>query len=102
MLNKPPKEFGRGQRHLSLLVAAGVVLPAEGDALTIKPQQSMVANRHPAHVSTKVAQYLRRSAESRLGIDYPVLPKQRSQERRELLGRFDVSLARKAEPFLSV
>jgi hypothetical protein len=62
----------------------------------------MVANRDPVRVSPEVAQNLSRSAERRLGIDYPVLSKQRSQERRELLGLFDVGLPCKAEPFLSV
>jgi hypothetical protein len=36
VVNEPPKEFGGGQRHLSLFVVVGVVLPTEGHALTVK------------------------------------------------------------------
>ena len=38
MLQEAPQELGGGERHLPLLVSACVILPAEGDALTIEGQ----------------------------------------------------------------
>ena len=38
MLYEASQELGGGERHLPLLVAARVVFPAEGDALTIEGQ----------------------------------------------------------------
>ncbi len=88
MLQEAPQELGGGERHLPLLVAARVILPAEGDALTVESQQAMIADGNTVGVPAEVAQYLASAAESWLGINDPVLPEQRTEKTQKQLGLF--------------
>jgi hypothetical protein len=40
VLQEPSQEFRGGERHRPLFVAVRVVLPAEGDALTVEGQEA--------------------------------------------------------------
>ena len=57
---------------------------AKGDALTIEGYEAMVGDGHARGVTAKVAEYLPRGAESRLGIDHPILPVEAAQQLAEL------------------
>jgi hypothetical protein len=57
MLQEAPQELGGGERHPPLLVAARVILPAEGDALTVESQQAMIADGNTVGVASEVAQH---------------------------------------------
>ena len=100
MLQEAPQELGGGERHLSLLVAARVILPAEGDALAIESQQAMIADGNTVGVPAEVAQHLASAAESWLGIDDPVLPKQRAEKSQKQLGLFQRRVGRRELQFL--
>src|ERR1051325_1744980 len=72
------------QRHLALLATAGIILPAESDALLIKGQQAVIGNGHTMRVATQITQHLHRAAESRLGIDHPVVAMESAEQFCEL------------------
>ena len=80
------QELGGGQGHLTLLAAVGVILPAEGDALSFKGQQSMIGNGHAMGVATEIAQHLQGAAEGGLGVDHPVVAMETTEQFCELLG----------------
>ena len=86
MLQEAPQELGGRECHLSLLVAARVILPAEGDALTVESQQAMIADGNTVGVTTEVAQNLPSATESWLGLDDPVLPEQRAEKSQKQFG----------------
>jgi hypothetical protein len=77
---KAAKKLLYRQSHLALLVAMSVILPTEGDFLSVKGNQSVVGDRHPVGVSAEVSEHLGRPAEGRLGVDDPVGPVERSQK----------------------
>ena len=62
-----------------------VVLPSEGDVVVVHRQEAMIGDRHAMGVAGQVLQHVFRPAEGCLGVDHPVLPKQRAQERGECL-----------------
>ena len=100
MLQEAPQELGGRERHLSLLVAARVILPAEGDALTVESQQAMIADGDTVSVPAEVAQHLASAAESWLGINDPVLPEQRAEKSQKQLGLFERRVGRRELQFL--
>src|ERR1035437_1689671 len=59
-----------GERHLSFLVAVGVVLPAEGDFAVLKAQQPVIGNRHAMGIASQIMQHVFGTAERLLGIDH--------------------------------
>jgi len=73
------KLHGR-QRHCALLVAVGVVLPPESDLFAVEGEQAMVGDGYPMGIAAQVAEHLCRSAESRLGMDNPVVAVECAQE----------------------
>ena len=79
------QELGGRERHLALLAAVGVILPAEGDALLVEGQQAMIGNGHAMGVAAEIAQHLHGAAEGGLGIDDPVVAVQAAEEFCELL-----------------
>ena len=85
------------ERHLRVLVAVGIVLPAEGDAFSIESQQAMIGDGDAVGVAAEIAQHLAGSAESRLGVDDPVLAMQTAEELGELF-RFAEQAAGPAQP----
>lgn len=79
------EELDRIERHHAWLVPMRIIAPTEGDALSIKGQQAMIRDGNAVSVPAKIAQYLLRSAEGRLGIDNPVLAAQTSHQLGKLL-----------------
>src|ERR1700745_3293093 len=86
MQKETTQELGCRQRHLIPLTIVGIVLPAEGDALSIECQQSMIGNGYAMGVAAKIAQHLQWTAESWFGIDHPVLAGQATNQLSELPG----------------
>ena len=56
-----PQELSGAKRHLGLLAAVGVILPAKGDALLLEGQQAMIGDGHAMGVAAEIAQYLQGS-----------------------------------------
>ena len=82
---EPAQELRRGQGHLPLLAAVGVILPAEGDTHPVKRQKPMVGDGHAMRVAAQIAENLSGAAEGRLGIHHPVLAVEAAQQLAELL-----------------
>ena len=68
------------QRHRALFIAVGVVLPPEGHLFAVEGKQPVVGDGYPMGIAAQVAEHLCRSAESRLGMDDPVVAVERAQE----------------------
>ena len=64
------------ERHQPLLVAVGVVFPAEGHAFTIEGNEPVIADRNAMRVASEITQHRFRASEGGLGVDYPVLAEQ--------------------------
>ena len=75
VLSKSSQEVGCGKSHDALLIAVRIISPPEGDPVTIKSKQAMIADGNPMRIAAQVAKHLRWSAERRLGINNPVFPK---------------------------
>ena len=57
-----------------------VILPAKGDALALEGYEPMVGNSHPLGVAAEIPKHLPWPAESRLGIDHPILSMEAAQK----------------------
>jgi hypothetical protein len=87
--------------HRSHLVAAGVISPPEGNAFAIEGDESVVGDGDTMSIPAEIADDLFRPAEGGLGINNPILPKQRSEERREVFRfRQVVDRSGAGQPFL--
>jgi hypothetical protein len=62
-----------GEGHLSLLIAVGIVLPAEGDLILLEGHKTVVGDGHAMGIAGKITQHMMGAAEGGLGIDDPVL-----------------------------
>ena len=87
---KAAHELVRGNGHDSRLVAACIVPPTKRDVVTIEGNETVVGNGDTVSVAPEVTEHLLGAAEGGLGIDDPVLAKQRSEKRREALWLFQV------------
>ena len=87
---KPAMNSVRGNGHDSDLVAACVVPPTKRDVAAVEGNETVVGDGDTVGVAPEVTDHLLGAAEGGLGIDDPVLAKQRSEERREALGLFQV------------
>src|SRR5215510_2927198 len=84
MQEKATQELACPECHLALFATSGVVLPSEGNALSIECQQSMIGNGHAMGVAAQIAQNLPGSTKGLLGIDDPVLAMQAANQLCEL------------------
>ena len=73
MLAKAAQELGSGKSHDALLTAVSIVFPSKSHAVTIKAEQALIADGDAVSVAAKIAQHVRRSAKSGLGVDHPIL-----------------------------
>src|SRR5579863_386272 len=80
---EPADELFDGQRHLSLLAAMGVVLPAKRDLPVFHPDQAVVRDGDAVSVAGQVMQHVLRPAEGLLHVDDPLMLKERLEEARE-------------------
>lgn len=72
------QELLRGKRHLFLLIAMGVILPAEGNPILVEVQEAVVGDSHAMGIASEITDDVLWSAERWFGVDDPVLAKQRS------------------------
>ena len=70
------------QSHDPLAVAVRGISPSENDSAISYSKQPVVGDGDAVNVVSEIAQYVFRSTEGRLGIDDPVLSKQRARMRR--------------------
>jgi hypothetical protein len=84
MQEEATQELASAELHLTVLATVGVVLPAEGDVLSVKGQQSVVGNGHAMGVAAQIAQHLERAAKGWLGVDDPILTVHAAKQLREL------------------
>ena len=80
VLAKATQELDSGESHDALFIAMSIVSPSKGHAMTIEAKQTLIADGHAMGIAAKIAQHVCRSTESGLGIDHPVLQKQRVHE----------------------
>ena len=87
---KPAHELVRGKGHDSCFVAARIVPPTKCDVTSIEGNETVIGDGDTVSVAPEVTDHLLGAAEGGLGVDDPVLAKQRSEECREALGLFQV------------
>ena len=87
---KPAYELVGGNGYDSRLVASRIVAPTKCDGAAIEGNETVVGDGDTVGVAPEVADHVLGTAEGGLGIDDPVLVKQRSEKRREALGLFQV------------
>ena len=85
-MQEAAQELLCGNRHDLLLAAMGIVLPAEGDSIILKRDQSMVGDGDAVRIAGEIVQNMLGTAEGWLGIDHPVLAKELSEKRRNARG----------------
>jgi hypothetical protein len=73
MLAKAAQELGSGKSHDALLIAVSIVFPSKSHAVTIEAEQALIADGDAVSVAAKIAQHVRRSAKSGLGVDHPIM-----------------------------
>ena len=56
MQKETAQELGSVQRHLALLAAVSIILPAEGDALAIERQQAVIGDCDSMRVPAQILQ----------------------------------------------
>jgi hypothetical protein len=79
------EELLAGERHLSFLLAVGVVLPGESDLVILKGEQAMIGDGDAMGVASQVAEHTVRSSERGFGINDPILTEESSEEGSERL-----------------
>jgi hypothetical protein len=80
MEKKTSQELLRGEGHLSLLILVRIILPAEGNLVTLEGHKTVVGDGDAMGIASEVTQHMMRSAEGWLGVDDPVLTEQWTQE----------------------
>jgi hypothetical protein len=77
------QELLRTERHHSLLISVGIILPVESNLVVLKGHEAMVGDGHAMGVAGEIAEHMMRTAAGGLGVDNPVLTEQGTQERAE-------------------
>lgn len=80
---KAAHELVRGNGHDSGLVAGCIVPPTKRDVAAIEGNETVIGDGDTMGVAPEVTDHLLGAAEGGLGIDNPVLAKERSEKRRE-------------------
>jgi len=79
------QELLRTERHHSLLITVGIILPAESNLVAVEGHEAVVGDGHAMSVTGEIAEHMMRTAERWLGVDDPVLTEQGTQEGAECL-----------------
>lgn len=74
------QELMRAERHHSLLIPVGIILPAESNLVMLESHEAMVGDGYAMGIAGEIAEYMVGTAEGRLGVDDPVLTEQGAQE----------------------
>jgi len=83
------QELLRSERHDSLLISVGIILPAESNLIVLESDEAVVGDGHAMGVAGEVAEHMMRPAKGWLGIDHPVLAEESTQEGAESLVVFE-------------
>jgi hypothetical protein len=83
------QELLRIERHHSLLIAVGIILPAETNLIVLESYEAVVGDGHAMGVAGEIAEHMMRTTEGWLGIDDPVLAEEGTQEGAESLLVFE-------------
>src|SRR5260370_1339126 len=70
----------RTERHHSLLIPVGIILPAESNLVMLESHEAVVGDGHAMGVTGERAEHMMRTAEGRLGVDDPVWTEQGTEE----------------------
>ena len=84
MLDETAQELTASYGHSPMLVAVGIILPAEDYTLVGHREQPVIADGDAVSVAAQVTKHLGRSAECWLGIHDPVLPIERFEKAAKL------------------
>ena len=74
------QELLRIERHHSLLIPVGIILPAESNLVMLESHEAVVGDGYAMSVAGEIAEHMMRTAEGGLGVDDPVLTEQGTQE----------------------
>ena len=80
MQQETSQELLRGECHLSLFIAVGIVFPAKGNLVMLEGEQAVVGDGDAMGVAGEIAQHMMGSTEGWLGVDDPLLTEQGTQE----------------------
>jgi hypothetical protein len=74
------QELLRIERHHSLLITVGIILPTESNLVLLESHEAMVGDGYAMGIAGEIAEHMMGTAEGGLGVDDPVLPEQGAQE----------------------
>jgi hypothetical protein len=74
------QELLRTERHRSLLITVGIILPTESNLVMLESHEAMVGDGYAMGVAGEITQHMMGTAEGWLGVDDPVLTEQGAQE----------------------
>ena len=80
MEHEATQELFGSHRHLALLAAVSVVLPAEGDLAVGNGHETVIGDGHAVRIAGQVMEHMFRPAERSFGVDHPILTKQRPEK----------------------
>jgi hypothetical protein len=83
---EPSQELVSGQGHLALLVAVGIILPAERNVAIGKREQTVIGDRDTMGIAGEVVEDMLWPSKWPLGIDHPVPPEERAKKLLEQFG----------------
>ena len=83
MQQETAQELLRTERHHSLLITVGIILPAESNLIMLEGHEAMVSDGHAMGIAGEIAEDMMGTAERGFGIDDPVLTEQGTQESAE-------------------
>jgi hypothetical protein len=74
------QELLRSERHHSLLITVGIILPAKSNPVMLESHEAVVGDGYAMSVAGEIAEHMMGTAEGGLGVDDPVLTEQGTQE----------------------
>jgi hypothetical protein len=74
------QELLRRERHHSLLITVGIILPPESNLVMLESDEAIVGDGYAMSVAGEIAEHMMRTAEGGLGVDHAVLTKQGAQK----------------------
>jgi hypothetical protein len=80
MEQEAAQELLRIERHPSLLIPVGIILPAKGNPVPVEGYEAVVGDGYAMGIAGEIAEHMMRTAEWGLAVDDPVLTEQGTQE----------------------
>ena len=76
MEQEAAQELLRPERHHSLLISVGIILPAESNPIMLESHEAVVGDGYAVGVTGEIAEHMMGSAKRWFGVDDPVLTEQ--------------------------